>query len=133
MRSLLVVILLLVFQGCEEKREIFARFLTTDRFEVTCVDINRSSADSVALKSTLDAEGFATESECDFRVDLLKSYAACSAKEFPGASRGVIRLELSGSGKNLYQVQQEFDDGQEDAVIRRLAARMKEDLTTVLP
>lgn len=128
---LFIIALLLLF-GCEEKREVYSRFLTTETLQVGCIRINPDTSYAPLLESGLKAEGFSVDPGCPYRVKVIKNFATCSNPS-PEASRGFMRLELSVYGKSLYQVQQEFYQESDDVLIANLTAYMAKELRTPSP
>ena len=129
-KKLLVGFALLILEGCEEKREIYSRFLTDERVAVECVDINRSASYAPTLGRILQGAGFDYREGCPVRIVMFKNFASCTSAKQPGASRGFMRLELSLQGKVFYQVQQEFSDERDETLLANLAGKMARELKT---
>ena len=123
--------LLLLLEGCEQRADIYSRFLSPEKPWVECVDFNRTSPDARILARVLSGEGFDLREGCPEQVVVFKSFSACSASRESGGSRGFIRLKVSRDGRTFYQVQREFYDEPDEAVLRDLAARMATELIPV--
>lgn len=128
-KYLLGLFALLILQGCDEKREVYSRFLTNEKLSVTCVALERSSPYFDLLKKRVKAAGFSYRQECPFRLKVFKNFSACRSEESLRISRGFMRLELGASGRTLYQVQQEFKDESDEALVATLLETMAKELT----
>lgn len=128
MKPFLFLIALLFSQGCENKTEVYSRFLTQEAVMPMCLAVDPQSSTASTLVKVLEESGFTVREGCPFRAALFKNYAACPPEKNPDAARGFIRMELQQSGRTLYQVQREFFDEGDEEVMSLLSERMAREL-----
>ncbi|MBN2768333.1 MAG: hypothetical protein JXQ68_04465 [Campylobacterales bacterium] len=125
----LLLFILLIFSGCEEKYPVYGKFYDSSDQKIDCLCISTSYS---WIKQKLDDSlGEYKQKECKYTLkatlhDTTKcnsSFSTATPKDFTG----YITLEIYENEKLLYKVQSDFKEDKE-ASLKRVVTKLREDM-----